>query len=319
MVFIDRPGTDPFFNIAAEEYLFNSVEEDCFMLWQNREAVVCGKHQAAPAEVNYKFLHENEIPLIRRVSGGGTVYHDAGNINFTFITQVKSGDLVDFKRYIIPVLEALSAFSDDFTLDSNNNIRLRGLKVSGNAEHVRKNRVLHHGTLLFSACLNRLNKVLDNHEDRYSGKWIRSGKTNVTNISDHPGINPDIETFKTALQSSLMKRLDCSRTEKPGSTDEENIHRLVQEKYSRWEWNYGYSPHYTFTNDIPVKDGPVKIGFDVKQGIISNVNTSVNTPIAGVLSGCRHEENEIFERIMVSGSGHYFKDFSISRVLDLFF
>ncbi len=323
MIYIARPETDPYFNIAAEEFFFNSVQENCFMLWRNRESVICGKHQAALAEVNYKFLRENEIPLLRRVSGGGTVYHDPGNINFTFITHVTSGDLVDFKRYIIPVLETLSAFSDGFTLDSNNNIRLNGLKVSGNSEHIRKNRVLHHGTLLFSTRLDRLNKVLDNHPERYSGKWIHSRKTRVTNISDHPGFSNDLEAFMMALQSSLMKKLYCSTIINPDPAEKEKIERLAQEKYKSREWNTAYSPSYTFSNDIWLIDELIRIEFTVKQGIIADVNISsnhpVNTILSGALTGSHHEENEIFDRMVSSGSNQYFTEFSKALVLDLFF
>jgi len=174
MLIVNRPHTDPWFNIAAEEYFLKNFQEDIFMLWQNEASIIVGKHQNTLAEINYPYVKENGIPVIRRISGGGTVFHDLGNLNFTFIQNGEKGKLVDFRKFTDPILAVLNKMGVPAVFEGKNDLRVDGLKISGNAEHVFKNRVLHHGTLLFSSVLNDLGKALKVKTDRFTDKAVKS-------------------------------------------------------------------------------------------------------------------------------------------------
>ncbi len=149
-------STDPFFNLAVEEYLLRNRTEDFLVLGINDPSVIIGKHQVAHREADTKFVMENNIPVIRRISGGGTVYHDFGNVNFSFILNSARGTQVDFRKYTLPVIEFLASLKVNAELEGKNDLKVNGLKISGNAEHVYRERVLHHGTLLFNADLGKL-------------------------------------------------------------------------------------------------------------------------------------------------------------------
>ena len=156
MICIHLKNTNPFYCLAAEEYLLKNFDDDIFMLWQSKDTVVLGKHQNALAEINYPFVRANNVTVARRISGGGTVFHDAGNVNFAFIKNVKSPAEISFKQFTQPVVEALALLGIEATSSGRNDLLIEGLKISGNAEHVFKNRVLHHGTLLFNSDLENL-------------------------------------------------------------------------------------------------------------------------------------------------------------------
>lgn len=148
---INQPNSDPYFNLAAEEYFLKNFQEDFFMLWRSWPSVVVGKHQNALAEINHEFVRLHQIPVARRLSGGGTVFHDPGNVNFTFIRNVANISEVNFKIFTIPVIEALKKLGVEAYTTGRNDLLIDGKKISGNAEHVHRNRVLHHGTLLFDS------------------------------------------------------------------------------------------------------------------------------------------------------------------------
>ena len=271
MLIINRSQTDPYFNIAAEEYLLKNLEQDCFMLWQNEPSVIVGKHQNTLAEINYGFVKENNIPVIRRISGGGTVYHDKGNLNFTFICSGEKGKLVDFKKFTKPVIGVLNQLGVPARFEGKNDIRANGFKISGNAEHVYKNKVLHHGTLLFSADLGFLEKAIKSHPERYNDKAVQSVRSRVTNISDFLKKDVSIETFREQIISQIKKTERETTDHTFTSEDIEAVNKLVKEKYSTWQWNFGYSPGYMLETKLHLHKKIVTIGIFVKNGIIENI------------------------------------------------
>lgn len=250
MLILDNRNTNPYFNIAAEEYLLKEFGEDIFMLYINEPSIVAGKHQNMMAEVNYRFVTENNIPVIRRISGGGTVYHDLGNLNFLFISNSKAGNQIDFKRYTQPIIDVLLDLGIDAKLEGKNDIRVGGIKISGNAEHVFKNRVLHHGTLLVSSDLNNLSQALKVQEGKYTDnavKSIRSKVTNLNAIDARIQIKPLKELIFKKVRESCSQNFDNYEL---SDTDKTKIEALVTEKYQTWEWNFGYSPKYSFKNSF---------------------------------------------------------------------
>ncbi|MCU0462082.1 MAG: lipoate--protein ligase family protein, partial [Bacteroidales bacterium] len=182
MLCLHLTSTDPCFNLAVDEYLLKNRKEDFFILSVNTPSVIIGKHQVAHREADTAFVTENNIPVIRRISGGGAVFHDEGNLNFTFILQSKQGSQVDFRKYTLPVIEFLSSHGIDAKFEGKNDLKVDGLKISGNAEHVFRQRILHHGTLLFDSRLDLLGKALRKDTSSYTTRAVASNPSSVVNL-----------------------------------------------------------------------------------------------------------------------------------------
>ncbi len=182
MFLINLKTHDPYFNLALEEVFLKCRDSEYLILGINDPSVVIGKHQVAHREVNTKFITRNNIPVIRRISGGGTVFHDGGNLNFTFIRESEEGKQVDFKKYTWPVIHFLNSLGINANLEGKSDIKVDGLKISGNAEHVYRNRVLHHGTLLFSSSINSLRNSIREDKSCYVTRAVNSNPSSVINL-----------------------------------------------------------------------------------------------------------------------------------------
>jgi lipoate-protein ligase A len=293
------PHTDPYFNLALEEYLLRHGEQDFFLLWQSCPAVIVGKHQNALAEVNYRFIMEKNILLARRLSGGGTVFHDRGNLNFSYIMHGESGKLVDFRRFIEPVTDFLNTLGIQAKQGPGNEILVGGMKVSGNAEHVHKNRVLHHGTLLYQADLELLQESIRIIPGRYADKAVQSKRSKVVNLSDYLPFSWDIETFGKKLMEYMMGHFNGTEFQ-PDEKTMKAIRELARSKYRTWEWIYGWSPDYEFRNVIHAMAYSLHIDLKIHRGIITGCSL-VSGEIPGDhlirlenrLNGCHHEAGQI--------------------------
>jgi lipoate-protein ligase A len=267
MLCIHLKKTDPYFCLAAEEYLLKNFSEDIFMLWQSENAVVVGKHQNLLGEINYPFVRENNIALCRRISGGGTVFHDAGNVNFSFIKNVKSPAEISFKMFTAPVVEALAKLGITATTSGRNDLLINGLKISGNAEHVYKNRVLHHGTLLFDSDLKNLGQAIKVSPGKYESKAVQSNRSPVANISQFLKIPMTTGEFMQFLLEVQLENPENS-IYNLNENDIQTIEKLTAEKFKTWEWNFGYSPKYSFKNEIEIEEKILKIEMLIEKGII---------------------------------------------------
>jgi lipoate-protein ligase A len=302
MLYISRTSTDPYFNIAAEEYFLKFFKQDIFMLWQNTPSIILGKHQNTLAEINLDFIRSNNIPVIRRISGGGTVFHDLGNLNFTFIKNGKKGKLVNFKEFTNPIINALDFLGITAQLDEKNDLRINGLKISGNAEHIHKNRVLHHGTLLFSSDLSYLNKTIKSNVSNFHDKAIKSNRSTVANIIDHLDKKISIENFKNSIRDYMFSTIPDIANYKLKTDDINAIHTLADEKYKSWQWNYGYSPKYNFKQSITISEKKIYIEIEVKGGIIQKIEFKGNRSIVNQLNsmkkcyiGKKHDKEELIQ------------------------
>ena len=189
--YLNLTTTDPSFNLAAEEFVFESLPKDrsYFMLWQNDRAVIIGKYQNTLAEINLPYIEANGIRVVRRLSGGGAVYHDLGNLNYTFIADAKESERLDLRLFCEPVLRTLSSFGVKAELNGRNDMTVDGQKFSGNAQMIRHGRVLHHGTILFDSDLEAVTLALHVDEAKIRAKGIRSVRSRVTNLADvQPGL-----------------------------------------------------------------------------------------------------------------------------------
>jgi lipoate-protein ligase A len=266
------PYTDPYFNLASEEYLLKEKSEDFFLLYRNEPSIVVGKHQNTLAEINHAFVTEHGLVVARRISGGGTVFHDMGNLNFAFITSGKEGELVDYRTYTFPVISAIKTAGANIHLGKRNELLLGKYKVSGTASHVYKGRVLHHGTLLFSSEINNLLGALRVTEGVFQDRAVRSVRSEVTNIRDHLPEKMNVLEFQDLIFNHILTTMKGSEKYSYSDHDLKKIRGLKKSKFSTWEWNYGYSPKYEYNKSILFGDGAVYVHMNVDKGIIQEVD-----------------------------------------------
>ncbi|MFT4521324.1 MAG: lipoate-protein ligase A [Bacteroidia bacterium] len=239
--------TNPAYNLATEAFLLQQKTEDVVFLYENEASVVLGKHQNAFYEANQAFCKSNNVEVHRRLSGGGTVYHGPGNLNFCLIKNLKDKTkLIDFEKFLRPVMAYLHTINLPVTYSGRNDLLLNGFKVSGNAEHVdqRRKRVLHHGTLLFNANLSSLKGAIQPKETiHFEGHSIASVRSEVANLEAY--LNPPINLteFKSGLFNHLVHNYGASNYNIT-DVDAREIGKLVDEKFNTWDWNYGYSPKF---------------------------------------------------------------------------
>ncbi len=272
MLCITSPSHDPYFNLASEEYLLKCKQEDFFLLYRNNPSIVVGKHQNTLAEINSDFVQERGIVVARRISGGGTVFQDLGNLNFAFITSGQEGAMVDYARYTQPVINAMRSMGLEVSLGKRNELLLGSKKISGTASHVFKRRSLHHGTLLFSSKMEDLSDALKVQANRFNDRAVKSVRSKVTNIQDHLVEKMGLDDFQNRLLGFIFKSIDNASVYQYNDRDMNEIQHLSNSKFSTWEWNYGYSPKYEFSKKIVFNSGNLALHMNVEKGIIQKVN-----------------------------------------------
>lgn len=272
MLCIKSEDHDPYFNLASEEYLLKCFREDVFLLYRNHPCIVIGKHQNTLAQINFNFVKENGITVVRRISGGGTVFHDLGNLNFAFVTSGKEGELVNYSKYTLPIIQALGFMGLNVTLGDRNELLLGKLKISGTASHVYKNRVIHHGTLLFSSAIDDLKAALNVQPDRYMDRAVKSIPSRVTNIRDHLVDKIEIEEFQKRIYHHILNTMESNVRYTYNNLDLKEIGKLRDSKFSTWQWNFGYSPRYHFNKVLKHESVQIELSINVAKGIIQEVN-----------------------------------------------
>ena len=285
-------SNDPFYNLSLEEYYLKNIEDEVFMLYINKPSVVVGKHQNILKEINGRWSHEHNIILARRLSGGGTVYQDQGNLNFSFISNCPNLEKINYRKFTAPIVKTLNLLGIKAENSERNDLLLDGMKISGNAMHIHKNRVLCHGTLLFNSNLKDLSIALKNNPDKYIDKSIRSVSSKVTNISEYMTGSMSINDFTDEVFHKTMSFLEVPVKFSPTEDDISECKKLSYEKYSTWDWIYGYSPKYVFKGKIQLKKEAVDFELKVEKGIIKNiefVNNGVSDLIFNVLRNVRHD------------------------------
>ena len=327
MLCIRNNITDAYFNLAAEEYILRNFKENCFMLWRNKPSIIVGKHQNALAEINTEYVKEHNINVVRRLSGGGTVFHDLGNLNFTFIQNIQGKqDLVDFKRYTKPIVEVLNRLGVRAKFEGRNDIMIDGKKISGNAEHVFKNRVLHHGTLLFSSNITDLSKALKVNPLRYQDRGVKSVRSRVTNICEYLSKKISITEFQDTILSYIMNTDNSSTIYEFTENDKQQIDKLVKEKYSTWNWNFGYSPKYNFEKSVKTNNGNLEIQMFVEKGFITkmdivadSVDNKSISQLTQLFIGVEHDENSVRETLSKISSNQYFQHVTADELMSAMF
>ena len=300
MLSIVLESNDPFLNLATEEYLLHNRNEDFIILSINDPAVIVGKHQVAHREVNTRFVEKNMIPVIRRISGGGTVYHDRGNLNFAFIRQSEPGKQVDFRLYLQPVINFLHSTGIEAIFEGKNDLTYKGLKISGNAEHVFRERVLHHGTLLYDVSIENLRSSIRQKTHNYSTRAVESNRSPVKNLKDELQDIKDINSLTSSMLNYFSATMNNVEHFSLTNEDVSAIKFLSETKYRTWEWNWGYGPPYTFTNIIAMNGKPHHCRLVVKDGIIWECDIEGSPELAATgkrLIGCRHMYPDLLKTV----------------------
>lgn len=320
MLCIKHPNTNPYFNLAAEEYLLKNFSDDIFMLWRDEPSVIVGKHQNTLAEINLDFIKDNSIKVVRRLSGGGAVFHDLGNLNFTFIVNGEDGNLVDFQKFTKPILDVLLTLGIDAKFEGRNDLTIEGKKFSGNAEHVYKRRVLHHGTLLFSSKMTDLSDALKVNPLKYQDKAVKSVRSRVTNISDHLSTSMDVLQFRDLIMNHIQEMYGDAVDYDYSQADLTAINLLTDTKYSTWDWNFGYSPHYQLERGIKTSGGHVEFHLNVERGSIKEIkiygdffNKRDITEIESLLTGCPHDVDKVTDRLKAIPFSEYFSSIAVEE------
>lgn len=326
MRYLKNSNTDPYYNMAFDEYCLESlpIDEPVFYLWQNRPAVIVGFNQEVNTEVNLDYLKANDIALVRRVTGGGAVYHDLGNLNYTIVGR--SEDLErDYPEYASLMMKALQALGVPATLSGRNDILVGERKVSGFAKRVCKNRLMVHGTLMYDVDLEVLTKVLNPSVTKLQSKGIASVRSRVANLSEYLPEIADVQMLSEQLEKILSGN-DTDTAYQLSEEDLANIQRLRDEKFAKWEWNYGRSPKATLVHSARLACGTVEVHLTLKENRISSCRFGGdflgNLPasdVEKVLQGVAYEPDAIRECLSSIKISHYFDGVAADDLIRMMF
>jgi len=271
MIFVDNENvTNPALNLALEEYLLRNLltDEDIFLFYINEPSIIIGRHQNTLEEINLEYVKEHGIHVVRRLSGGGAVYHDLGNLNFSFITQNRPENVNNFRKFTEPVIQVLQEMGVPAGHGGRNDILAGGRKISGNAQYIARDRMVSHGTLLFNTDLSVLSKALNVKPGKIESKGIKSVQSRVANISEFISSPGDTLAFRAELQRGLFAGAENIPQYHLTDADRAGARALAAERYERWEWNFGRSPDFNVQRVRRFDSGEVDARIEVENGLI---------------------------------------------------
>ncbi|MDR1509088.1 MAG: lipoate--protein ligase [Synergistaceae bacterium] len=262
----------PPFNLALEEYVLTDMDIDAIILWRNSKAVIVGGNQNTAGEIDADYVKANGIAVVRRLSGGGAVFHDPGNVNFTFIHKLGGGDFSNYEKFTDPIVGYLAELGVYAELQGRNDLVIDGLKFCGNAQAVRKDRIMHHGCILYSADFGHMARALKPREAKMESKGIKSVRKRVTNIADHMASPMPVEDFFSGLANYFMLHAPGIKPYELLQSDIAAAEKISREKYETWEWNFGHSPRYNIEYERRYAFGTVGAKVFAEQGVISGIH-----------------------------------------------
>lgn len=315
MLTFENPSRDPFYNQAFEEYVFNTYrDEDIFFVWQNRPAVIVGCSQNICREVKVPLLQQLGIPVIRRMTGGGTVYHDAGNLNYTLIRTLPPDGLLDYDKCLAPVIGALNDMGIPARKNRTCDIAIGEEKISGSAQKIQKGRILHHGTLLFDTDLSVLDEVTTAWKNQaFQSRGTESAICPVTNIRAHLVRDMTFDQFREQLTGRVLPPGSPAVTLSPEQQAE--VSRLSAAKYHSWEWTWGRTPPFQYQRKGIFQGQPIEVAYAARRGILSDV--AIASPLfdgaraAAALEGSRLDPDSFLTlcQSLVGGAARELLDF----------
>ena len=325
--FIDNQGiTDPTVNLAIEEYALSNldIDETYLLFYINEPSIIIGKNQNTFEEINSDYVRENGIHVVRRLSGGGAVYHDLGNLSFSFITKNDGDSFRNFRRFTEPVTAALRDLGVPAELTGRNDIQVGDKKISGNAQFATRGRMFSHGTLMFDVNLDAVAAALHVKAEKIESKGIKSVRSRVANITEYLNKDITILEFREKLLHSIFANQDVPEyivTEE----DWRRIHELSERRYRNWDWNYGKSPEFNVRRSKRFPIGSIDVRLNVKNGIIESCKIYGDffgmgdlNDIEARITGCRYRTEDIDGVLHDVDLHAYFGDISSEEFLSLF-
>ena len=308
MHFVDNKGiTDPQINLAIEEYLLRTMDmdEDSFLLFYiNEPSIIIGKNQNTIEEIDTDFVEENGIKIVRRLSGGGAVFHDLGNLNYSFITKDDGESFRNFKKFTEPVVAALAKMGVKAELIGRNDLLVDGRKISGNAQFSTQGRMFSHGTLMFDTEIDTVVSALKVRKDKIESKGIKSIRSRVANITEYLENPMTIEEFRLEILKSIFEGEENIKYKVLTDEDWDNIHALSKERYANWDWNYGKSPKFNMQHSHRFPVGGIDVRLQVNKGVIEDVvifgdffGVGEIDIVTGKLKGIQYNRESISEAI----------------------
>lgn len=270
MLYIESNSRDPYFNLALEEYVFEKLDrsQEYFILWQNANTIVVGNYQNVAEEINREFVDEHEIKVARRLSGGGAVYHDDGNLNYTFVVDQGERDLFNFEAFAEPVIKTLEHFGLKAEFTGRNDILLDGKKICGSSQYVKKGRIMNHGCVMLDSNVSIVANALKPKEAKFESKSVKSVRSRVTTINANLKEPISMETFKAQIVKELRQDMEIYTLT---NEDYKAIEKLRSEKYATREWNYGRVSEYNYKKEHKFDFGLVSVNAEMKGDLIKEI------------------------------------------------
>ncbi len=325
--YLETGSTDPAWNLAFEETVLRERRQgDCFMLWQNEPVVVIGQNQNAEAEISRDFTQAHHIRVIRRCTGGGAVYHDLGNLNYSFFTDADRNRQEILDAMISPLVRALRDLGLDAHTSGRNDILVGERKISGTASRILNGRILHHGCLLFDVDLTMMAGALQVDPEKFRSRGIQSVRSRVTNLRtllQEQGRDMDMAAFRAHLQASLAKQQQEDHLT-PGEL--EQVRALKESKYDTWAWTFGSSPSSDLTVRGRLPGGTLEIRASLQEGRISHLEFRGDflsmrplDPLTEALKGCPLDRREVEAVLHRFPLEELFGSITAEEILDLLF
>lgn len=329
MLFIDNKGiTDPRINLAIEEYALKNLDinETYLLFYINEPSIIIGKNQNTIEEINTEYVEKNGIHVVRRLSGGGAVYHDLGNLNFSFITKDDGESFHNFRKFTEPVVNALRKLGVNAELSGRNDLLAEGRKISGNAQFSTRGRMFSHGTLLFDSEIESVVSALNVKKEKIESKGIKSIRSRVANISEFLTEKVTIEEFRSLLLKNIFEGMEEIPEYVLTEQDWEKINELSKERYQNWDWNYGKSPKFNLQHSHRFPVGQIDVRFEVNKGMIENCKIYGDffgvgdvTEIEDKLTGLRYERSALAAALDDVDTKHYFGNISKEDFINLIY
>lgn len=326
MLYYVSKTNDTQFNIAFEEFCFKNLknEDKIFLLWINKPSIIVGKYQNTAEEINIEYVKENNIEVVRRISGGGAVYHDLNNLNYTIISNETKGTAFDFKALSQPVIDTLAELGVEAVSTGRNDIEIDGQKICGNAQAYIQGRIMHHGCLLFDVDLSVLVNALKVSKDKIESKGVKSVRARVTNILPHLEEKISVEEFSNKILEHMKKEFPEMKEFIPTEEQLKEIKKIRDEKFATWDWNFGKNPEYNITRSTRFKAGKIQIFAIIEKNHIESIkiygdffgNNSNLEEFENHLIGTKYTREDITNRLKTINFAEYFGGFEIEELAE---
>lgn len=327
MIYIENNSLDPYFNFALEYYLLKELDlnDDIFLFWRTMPTLMIGKHQNTIEEINQSYVKESDICIVRRITGGGTIYTDPNGWQFSYIIKTKPFTSINFTEYVKPVIAALASQGIEANYNDRNDVYIDGKKISGNAQYCDEKCGLHHGSILFDTDLDQLVKAITVSDEKIISKGIKSVRERVTNVKMYLDKEIDSLGFKDLIVNEILKNseeIKDSRYELT-LTDLKRVNEISDQKFKSWEWNYGNSPKFQISKSNRYEGGKIEFNLNISQGKIAECKIYGDffcrgdvSYVSKTLEGCVYEENNIRKALLEINAENIFYKFKLDELVN---